>query len=158
MLVNWQFSGPYGVTKYGSGWRKDVVNQCLEFAEDPHYCLTQDAPDSVTHYCLTQDGPHSIPHCCLTQDVSHSIPHYCLTQDVSHSIPHATQIDTHHLLPYNTQTPSIYFPTLHGHPPSTSLQYTDTHHLLPYNTQTPTIYFPRLHWHPSTIYISRWDE
>ena len=26
-----EFSGPYGVTKYGSGWRKDVVNQCLEF-------------------------------------------------------------------------------------------------------------------------------
>ena len=31
MLVSWQFSGPYGVTKYGSGWRKDVVNQCLVF-------------------------------------------------------------------------------------------------------------------------------
>ena len=31
MLVSWKFSGPYGVTKYGSGWRKDVVNQCLEF-------------------------------------------------------------------------------------------------------------------------------
>ena len=32
LLVSWQFSGPYGVIKYGSGWRKDVVNQCLEFA------------------------------------------------------------------------------------------------------------------------------
>jgi len=34
MLVSWQFSGPYGVTKYSSGWtwRKDVVDQCLEFA------------------------------------------------------------------------------------------------------------------------------
>ena len=31
MLVSWQFSGPYGVTKLGSGWRKDVVNQWLEF-------------------------------------------------------------------------------------------------------------------------------
>ena len=29
--VSWKFSGPYGVTKYGSGWRRDVVNQCLEF-------------------------------------------------------------------------------------------------------------------------------
>ena len=26
------FSGPCGVTKYGSGWRKDVVNLYLEFA------------------------------------------------------------------------------------------------------------------------------
>ena len=26
-----EISGPYGVTKYVSGWRKDVVNQCLEF-------------------------------------------------------------------------------------------------------------------------------
>ena len=32
LLISWQFSGPYGVTKYGSGWRRDVVNQCLEFA------------------------------------------------------------------------------------------------------------------------------
>ena len=31
LLISWQFSGPYGVTKYGSGWRKYVVNQCLEF-------------------------------------------------------------------------------------------------------------------------------
>ena len=31
LLVSWQFSGPYGVTKYGSGWRKGVVNQCSEF-------------------------------------------------------------------------------------------------------------------------------
>ena len=31
LLVSWQFSGPYGVTKYGSSWRKDIVNQCLEF-------------------------------------------------------------------------------------------------------------------------------
>ena len=31
LLVSWRFSGPYGVTKYGSGWRKDVVNPCLEF-------------------------------------------------------------------------------------------------------------------------------
>ena len=31
LLVSWQFSGLYGITKYGSGWRKDVVNQCLEF-------------------------------------------------------------------------------------------------------------------------------
>ena len=31
MLVSWQFSETYGVTKYGSGSRKDVVNRCLEF-------------------------------------------------------------------------------------------------------------------------------
>ena len=28
------FSGSYGVTKYGSGWRKNVVNQWLEFVLD----------------------------------------------------------------------------------------------------------------------------
>ena len=31
LLVSWQFSETYGGTNYGSGWRKDVVNQCLEF-------------------------------------------------------------------------------------------------------------------------------
>ena len=30
-LFSRQFCGPYGGTKYGSGLRKDVVNQCLEF-------------------------------------------------------------------------------------------------------------------------------
>ena len=32
LLIHWRFSGTYGVTKYSSGWRKDVINQCLEFA------------------------------------------------------------------------------------------------------------------------------
>ena len=32
LLVSRQFSGPFGVTKYGSGLRNDVVNQCLECA------------------------------------------------------------------------------------------------------------------------------
>ena len=41
LLVSWQFSGPYGVTKYGSGWRKDVVNQCLELGRDAVFsCLS----------------------------------------------------------------------------------------------------------------------
>ena len=31
LLVSWQFSGAYGVTKYGGGWKEDVVNQCLEY-------------------------------------------------------------------------------------------------------------------------------
>ena len=26
MLMSWQFFWTYGVTKYSSGWRKDVVN------------------------------------------------------------------------------------------------------------------------------------
>ena len=42
LLVSWQFSGPYGVTKDGSGWRKDVVNQCLEFALRAHTPKTQE--------------------------------------------------------------------------------------------------------------------
>ena len=41
LLVSWQFSGPYGVTKYGSGWRKDVVNQCLEFVATLQSSFTQ---------------------------------------------------------------------------------------------------------------------
>ena len=31
LSVSSQFSENYGVASYGSGWRKDVVNQCLEF-------------------------------------------------------------------------------------------------------------------------------
>ena len=37
ILVSWQFSG---VTKYGSGWRKDLVNQCLEFGWHGHWSAT----------------------------------------------------------------------------------------------------------------------
>ena len=35
LLVSSQFSRTCGVTKYGSCWRKDVVNQCLEFGPQP---------------------------------------------------------------------------------------------------------------------------
>ena len=31
--VEKQFFETYGVINYGSGWRKDVVNQCLEFGD-----------------------------------------------------------------------------------------------------------------------------
>ena len=31
LFVSRQFFETYGVVSYGSGWRKDVVNLCLEF-------------------------------------------------------------------------------------------------------------------------------
>ena len=31
LFVSWQFFETYGIINYGSGWRRDVVNQCLEF-------------------------------------------------------------------------------------------------------------------------------
>ena len=37
----------YGVTKYGSGWRKDVVNQWLEFGENL---------DSMEEFTRDDDG------------------------------------------------------------------------------------------------------
>ena len=30
LSVSWQFFDTYGVINYGRGWRRDVVNQCLE--------------------------------------------------------------------------------------------------------------------------------
>ena len=33
---SWQFFETYGVISYGNGWRKDVVNQCLEFGTRQH--------------------------------------------------------------------------------------------------------------------------
>ena len=47
LLVIRQFSGPYGVTKHGSGWWKDVVNQRLEFGAR-HVLRTQAASSSIT--------------------------------------------------------------------------------------------------------------
>ena len=44
LLVSWQFSGIYDVTKYGSGRRKDAVNQCLEFATAPEWVSRDLAP------------------------------------------------------------------------------------------------------------------
>ena len=34
LLVD-SFLETYGLTNYSSGWRKDVINQCLEFATIP---------------------------------------------------------------------------------------------------------------------------
>ena len=36
--VSWQFFETYGIISYGSGWRKDVVNQCLEFEQPAQLC------------------------------------------------------------------------------------------------------------------------
>ena len=36
VFVSWQFSETYGIINYGSGWRKDVVNQHLEFESSAH--------------------------------------------------------------------------------------------------------------------------
>ena len=33
LVVSWQFLETYGAANYGSGWRKDVVNRCVEFAK-----------------------------------------------------------------------------------------------------------------------------
>ena len=49
LLISWQFSGPYGVTKYGSGWRKYVVNQYLEFAATCHHLNPSPASQTLTH-------------------------------------------------------------------------------------------------------------
>ena len=48
LFVSWQSSPTCGVLNYGSGWRKDVVNQCLEF----------DQPVKSTQLCLG-DRRHS---------------------------------------------------------------------------------------------------
>ena len=37
LFVSWQFFETYGVVNYGSGWRKDAVNQCLEFGSESKY-------------------------------------------------------------------------------------------------------------------------
>ena len=35
--ASWQFSRTCGIISYGSGWRKDAVNQCLEFGLQCHH-------------------------------------------------------------------------------------------------------------------------
>ena len=74
MLVSWQFSGPYGVTKYGSGWRKDVVNQCLEFAV--HLITLQYLSRLIS---LCPHHPHTrqrsaLSHCSICPGWGHSVP------------------------------------------------------------------------------------
>ena len=56
LLVSWQFSWIYDVTKYGSGWWKDVVNLFLEFEFVAHSEHRFPAPSSwrkdVVKQCL----------------------------------------------------------------------------------------------------------
>ena len=54
LLISWQFSGPYGVTKYGSGWRKDVVNQRLEFGTEPLSAFRHLPPNSARFSYATE--------------------------------------------------------------------------------------------------------
>ena len=71
LLVSWQFSGTYDVTKYGSGWRKDVVNQCLEFEPDPDGPGHQDMPSRLVRPVL---GPH---HGCMPTRRTQPLPSSC---------------------------------------------------------------------------------
>ena len=69
LLVTWQFSGPYGVTKYDSGWRKDVVNQCLEFAWSNAY--SEIGPEVTLRHLATSDAKdykgHSLVQTSVTE-------------------------------------------------------------------------------------------
>ena len=53
LFASWQFFEAYDVLDYGSGWRKDVVNQCLEFGGGCH-C-------SVSSVFLLQPKPWGSP-------------------------------------------------------------------------------------------------
>ena len=53
LLISWQFSWPYGVIKCSSGWKKDVVNQCLGFACDPD---PEDSKVIFSHDTPAYDG------------------------------------------------------------------------------------------------------
>ena len=47
-VVSWQFAGPYGVTKYGSGWRKDVAPVLGVWVwASPSWPLHSDRPKKV---------------------------------------------------------------------------------------------------------------
>ena len=52
LLVSWQFSGRYDVTKYGSGWKKDVINQYLEF---DYHCISITVTSQL-HGCAYQSS------------------------------------------------------------------------------------------------------
>ena len=52
LLVSRQFSGHYGVTKYGSGWKKDVINKCLEFV---YHCISITVTSQL-HGCTYQSS------------------------------------------------------------------------------------------------------
>ena len=56
----WQFKETYDVTSYPSGWKKDVVNLCVEF--EPHYALQPQLVASrvVLRFsaCTPRDKPH----------------------------------------------------------------------------------------------------
>ena len=87
-LVSWQFSGPYGVTEYSSGWRKDVVNQSLEFDTESHNLsfslwVSQPLifPLSLPQYLSLLHPPPPPPHPPPTPNNHHSA-----TEDVGSKI------------------------------------------------------------------------
>ena len=56
LLVSWQLSKTYGVNNYCSGWSgKDVVNQCLEFAQQR--IVISVFVTEVTQQCVPMRGP-----------------------------------------------------------------------------------------------------
>ena len=95
LFVSWQFFKTCDIINYGSGWRKDVINQCLQFvpnsakfAETEHImaCLTEQlsgpwaqkpvfpvliVPHSIIHatnikLAYTKNNSHTSQHCLIT--------------------------------------------------------------------------------------------
>ena len=74
LLVSWQFSGTYGVTKYGSGWRKDVVNHAVVGVwPDPSKQLTHwqekdgaDGTGKSENSSLFPRGTSATEACCVS--------------------------------------------------------------------------------------------
>ena len=60
MSVGRQVSETCGVTSYGSGWRKDVVNRCLEFAVEHWVFLLLGLTSTETTYSLSEMGLRSV--------------------------------------------------------------------------------------------------
>ena len=77
LSVKWLLLETYDVISYGSGWRKDVVNQCLEFGFWRDRCMIMD------------DSGHRVTHCV----------HDCQELSVASSLQPSVASDLSELLP-----------------------------------------------------------
>ena len=123
LSVSWQLFETYGVINGCSGWRKDVINQCLESGTSALQNLTLSADASAVILSLTQAQPLRRSTSLIIAFMQHAV-----TEHVWFTQRYIPKVNTTHL--------NMIFAWLH------KVLYSDRYENRRYTVHTKTFFFP----------------
>ena len=110
VILNLLCAWTYGVINYGSGWRKGVVNQCLEFGPND----SNNAYETTPGYFPTgREGRSRLRHCankalCLSHPTHRHL--LCWQNSLKQTLGPFSQEETHTHTHTHKSTPILFTP------------------------------------------------